>query len=378
MENANLDQGDGITRNFSYVIADTVLSSTENIPPWLFSLLMEYISYAMIAVAFFGIPGNILIIGTYVKIGLSESINVSYCALGVSDILCVIFITWNAICFTPAFADSDVPMIAREVVILTGGFTSLICCNITAWITAFISLEKCLCVVYPLKIKSIISQKRTVFVVVIIFTLTAIPLTGITFYLYVFYFKYDTERNRTVLGVKYRNATAVVSVRSFNLIYRLVIMNLLPYTTIFLCSVFLAVYLNRSVSWRLGNSGIAIQENGSSSFEENKTNRKNAKEMRVVKTVLSLATAFIVSGTLGIMRLLVSIIWQEFRPLGTYGKAFRLIGRVGFLLSLANSSVNFVIYYTMGSKFKQSVNEIFHLKTRQKQESMQSRKHVET
>ncbi|GFR78147.1 chemosensory receptor B [Elysia marginata] len=338
-------------------------SSTSDIPAWLLSTLMEYISYAVILVGVFGIPGNILIIRTYTKIGFSDSINISYCALGVSDIFCIIFITWNAICFMPVFAESNLPIVASEIVIPTGGITSVIFIDTTAWITAFVSLERCLCVVFPLKVKNIVTPTRTIVIIVSIFTLTSIPFASIMYYLYTLEVRFDTERNATILGVRYRKSPTAVSVHNFNQVYKLVVMTLLPYTTILMCSVFLAVYLNRSVSWRFQNSGNVTNSN-SLNIERKKRHRENTKEIRVAKTVLSIATAFLILGAVGCLRLLVSIIWPQFRPLGHYGETFRLVGRVGFLFSLSNSSVNFVIYYTMGTKFRQTVNDMFKSKTK--------------
>ena len=329
------------------------VASKPDIPAWLLPILMEYISYTVVFVSVFGIPGNILILRTYAKIGFSESINISYCALCVSDIFCVIFITWNAVCFMPIFIESDIPVIANEIAIPTGGVTSVIFSDATAWITAFISFERCLCVVFPLKVKSIVTPKRTMCIIVTIFIVTTIPFASIMYYLYKIDFKFDVERNRTVLGVKHRKSPTAVFVHNFNQIYKLVVMTFLPYTTILLCSVFLAVHLNRTASWRLQNSGTK---------KDDKTFTANAKELRVAKTVLSIATAFLVLGTLGALRLLCSIIWPEFRPLGTYDKTFRIVGRVGYLFSITNSSVNFAIYYTLGTQFRRTVNDMFRFK----------------
>ena len=95
------------------VITDSYIS------PWLYSLLMEYISCTMICMALFGLPGTILIIIIYTKMGFTESINISYCGLGISDFLCVVFAIWNAICFIPAFSKWDVPFVPTEIVIST-------------------------------------------------------------------------------------------------------------------------------------------------------------------------------------------------------------------------------------------------------------------
>ena len=170
----------------------------DHIPSNIFSMFMEYTSYVMICAATFGLAGNVLIIITYTKIGFSESINISYFALGISDILCVIFLSWNAICFLPAFSAANVPFKPLEFVIPTGGFTSDIFQKTTAWITAFISFERCLCVVFPLKIKAIVKRRRTVGVIVIIFVLTVLPLASITFYTYEFELRLDDVENKSL------------------------------------------------------------------------------------------------------------------------------------------------------------------------------------
>ncbi|KAK3798994.1 hypothetical protein RRG08_050230 [Elysia crispata] len=336
-----------------------------DIPAWLLPILMEYISYAVVFVSVFGIPGNILILRTYAKIGFSESINISYFALGVSDFLCVIFITWNAICFMPIFVKSDIPVVATEIAIPTGGVWSVIFSEATAWITAFISFERCLCVVFPLKVKSIVTPKRTMCIIVTIFIVTTVPFASVMYFLYIIDLRFDSERNATVLGVRYRNSPTATIVHNVNQIYKLVVMTFLPYTTILICSVFLATYLNQTATWRIQNSGTNIKTTTSSLKKDSKTPNLNAKELRVAKTVLSIATAFLVLGTLGSLRLVGSIIWPQFRPLGNYDKTFRMVGRVGYLLSLTNSSVNFVIYYTMGSQFRRTVNGLFKFKSQQ-------------
>ncbi|GFS05656.1 chemosensory receptor A [Elysia marginata] len=337
------------------------VSSHGDIPAGYFSLLMEYTSYTMIFVAAFGMAGNILIIITYAKIGFSEPINISYFALGISDIFCVTFLTWNAICFIPDFADSDVPFVSREIVIPTGGFTSDVFSKTTTWITAFISLERCLCVVFPLKIKTIVRRRTTCLVISTIFVLTVLPLTGIVSYTYVLDYRYDSANNRTVLGVSIRNSSLTESLASVNYIYKLVFLNIIPFTIILLSSIFLGIHLNRNASWRLGNSSQEAKTNTQASNNDDKAHRKYTKDMRVAKTVLAIALAFIFLGTLSTLRILIAMNWTDFRPIGSHARLFRFTARLAFLLSLANSSVNFVIYYRMGSKFRATVKEIVFL-----------------
>ena len=327
----------------------------KDIPEGTFSLLMEYTSYTMICIAAFGLVGNILIIITYTSIGFSESINISYSALSISDIFCILFLTWHAICFVPAFSNSDIPFEARKFVIPTGGHTSAIFLKTTAWITAYISLERCLCVVFPLKIKTIVKRKRTIVVIVAIFSLTLLPLGGIVFYTYVFNIVFDATKNITFLSVMYRKSSLSNVLTRANYVYKLVFMNFTPFGIILICAVVLTVQLNRSASWRREVSLSRTETPGESTTSNVKTQKKHSKETRVARTVLAIALTFIFPGTLSTIRYVCAMTWNGFHPIGVYAKLFEFTSRLEFLLSLANSSVNFIIYYRSGTKFRHTV-----------------------
>ncbi|GFR59317.1 chemosensory receptor B [Elysia marginata] len=361
MENSNVRNSEG-SYNFSPssdVSADRVVSSTYDIPAWFYSLLMEYLSYAMIGVSVFGMTSNILIIVIYVKIGFSESINISYCALGISDTLYVIFVTWNAICFIPAFARLNLPFIPSQVVVPTGGANSDIFLKTTAWITAWISVERCLCVMFPFKVRTFVTRGKTLFAIITMSFFIVVPLTGLNFAFYAFEFTYDFERNRTILKLFHRNSTLINRINDVYFIYKTLLLNFLPLLVVLLCAVFLATRLKASAAWRLQHSGPRPTKNASPPTEDKTAKRKYDKDMRIAKTVLLIAVTFILLGALNVQRLLLAMIWQEFRPFRSYGKWYRLTSRIALFLLQANSSVNFIIYYHMGAKFRQTANQMF-------------------
>ena len=137
-------------------------------------------------------------------------------------------------------------------------------------------------------------------------------------------------------------------------------LNFLPLLIILICTIYLTIHLRVSAKWRLGNSHRPgkVNENSATSADD-VARRKYDKDIRVAKTVLAVAGAFLLLGTLSVLRLLIAVIWLEFRPLGAFGKSYRFTSRLSFLLLQANSSVNFIIYYRMSSKFRQAVYQIF-------------------
>ncbi|RUS84170.1 hypothetical protein EGW08_008057 [Elysia chlorotica] len=291
---------------------------------------------ARITISVFGIIGNTQIILTFVNIGFSESINISYCALCVSDLLCILSLPWNAICYVPAFIDSGLQFLAREVVVPTGGVLSQIFAGTTAWITVFISLERCLCIMFPLKSKEFVRSQMTVIIILLIFILGITPLTGITFFTYVFEVRFDEGKNRTIVDVTYRNSSFVDQLMDFNSLYTMIFTNTIPLVLIVFCSIAVVVKLIKSAAWRIGHS---------SEQAKNSSGRKSTTEIRIAKTVLVIATAFILPGSLSSMHMqyLLSV------AMGVYSRYYRSMARLGFLLS---------IYFRMWSKLRHTVNKM--------------------
>ena len=356
----NIDPQDPVwTQNTSELSDSIGLFSYRDMPGETFSLLMGHTSYVMFCIAAFGLTTNILIIITYTKIGFAESINMSYCALGVSDIFCVIFITWHAICSIPAM--SVAPFIPREFVVPTGGLTSSNILKTTGWITAFISLERCLCVLFPLKIKTIVGRRRTIVGIIVIYALTIFPLTGVTFYTYLFHSEFDTRKNRTLVRVTFRNSHLSWALTNAVYIYKLVFLNSIPFAVILVSAILLAIRLNRSAEWRMGKTNTGVKQNEVSFSTDEKAAGKIVKEMRIAKTVLTIAITYIFCGSVSTIRYLIALEWPEFNPFGEYANHFKFSSRVELFLSLINSSVNFIIYYNMGTKFRATVRQMVSL-----------------
>ena len=323
-----------------------------------FSLFLETISYIIIPFCASGIFGNILVVITYSKMGFSDSINISYSALAITDILGLLFLTWTAICFIPALSNSDIPFVANHLVNPTGGAIYDIFNGIAAWVTAYISLERCLCVVFPLKIKIIVTRKKTLFVILTIYAFIGVPLLCANFLLHQFESIFDPERNRTVVTVKYHHDSVGNALYSFVYFYKFAISNLTSLVIILICSSVLAIHLRRSASFRLKASAQPTNQMGSSLSCDHRTRRKYLSDMRVSKIVLTIASVSILLGCLNATRTLTAVLWPDFRPTRDYSDIFRFVSKLISLLYLVNTNVNLFIYYKMGTKFRRTLRQI--------------------
>ncbi|CAG5125465.1 unnamed protein product, partial [Candidula unifasciata] len=71
--------------------------------------------------------------------------------LAISDLGCLLPSVWTNLCYTPAFADLELSFEPSEIQYMTSGATHLALTQVSSWITAAITLERCLCVAMPLK-----------------------------------------------------------------------------------------------------------------------------------------------------------------------------------------------------------------------------------
>ena len=119
-------------------------------------------------IGLFASGANIMTIAVYRKQGYADSTNISLTALAVSD-LGVAITTIGSVpgVFLPTLPNMPFTM---DIFIVFSATTHLDFVRLSALITTYISVERYLCVSFPLKIKSITTPRRTLIAVVMSFT----------------------------------------------------------------------------------------------------------------------------------------------------------------------------------------------------------------
>ena len=114
------------------------------------------------AIGALGIASNMVNIVVFSAQGFSETVNISLVTLAVSDLLTILTAQWLVLCLNPWFqADLSLAFYAPEVQTLTGGYPHIFFSRVSAWITAFISLERAVAVTQPFKVRRIFTRGLT-------------------------------------------------------------------------------------------------------------------------------------------------------------------------------------------------------------------------
>ncbi|KAI8785856.1 tachykinin peptides receptor 86C [Biomphalaria glabrata] len=304
-------------------------------------------------ISFFGIVGNVINIIIFYRQGFKDTVNISLLGLAVSDLLSLITSLWVAICWNPLMYYADLPFVPEDVEYMTGSLPHLLCTRITAWITAFVALERCLCIVIPLHVRTIITPFRTAVYIVSTFIIVAVAQAG-SFYSSSLQWVFNSARNRTVMSRVVREGSQEIESITYSL-------NLVSpfgsFVIVVLCTAITAIQLRRKSEWRMKTTMAKSKRN------ENEADVM-AKEKKVIKLVVMISVIFIVSFLpANVIHIIYCSISSQLQLVLLYIPYLSISFSFIKVLEAFNASISIVLYYVMSSKFRNNFHDMLGIKS---------------
>ncbi|XP_059148110.1 probable G-protein coupled receptor 139 [Physella acuta] len=295
-------------------------------------------------IALFGIVANIINIIIFYRQGYRSTVNISFTGLAVSDLCSLVVMQWYNLCFNPLFVNSGVPMIPAQVQHLTGGMPHLCFTRITGWITVYITAERCLCISSPLKIKRILTPKRSCLIIVTIYVtcfLTLVPEYMSTF----IGWQFDPKTNTSLLSLIHASDSHGLDGVSFLLFG---IYMILSFLIVGVCTSVLVYKLRSKSQWRQKSTG-----------QINQAGEVSPRDQKTIRTVIVIASVMIVFFTPSVIITVFVFVVPEFKVTGGLSNLFLVAWTFGMLFEVVHSSVTLVLYYAMSSKYRHSFRQLF-------------------
>ncbi|XP_012937356.1 neuropeptides capa receptor-like [Aplysia californica] len=314
--------------------------------------VFELINYVIICpcITLFGIVANVINMVVYAKMGLTDPVNITLFSLAISDLLSLITLVWHAICYNPLFRYSDIPFESVEVDFLTAGWPHLIFSRITSCLTAFITVERCLCVTIPLKVKLLLTARRTRILILGMYFVLITSSCPI-YYTTRLDWKFYPSRNRTLLGHVFIENRETIERVSFAL--NNVFIPMASFATVAICTGILVHKLRVKSKWRESTTAPGVGSSKNTSL----------RDQRIVQMVIFLSAIFIVCFLPTTVAFLAAAAMQPVYKLDGTGvmhlNSFIVTLTFSFILESINSSVNIFVYLKMSSRYKQVFNQLF-------------------
>ncbi|GFO29587.1 chemosensory receptor a [Plakobranchus ocellatus] len=311
-----------------------------------YEALIMFLTYTSLFSTILGILSNVFVIIVYTKIGFSEAINISYLALGISDLSLSATRFWGTVCYAFVVTETNVPFDPLGITVTTSFFPGQGFEKATAFITAFIALERCLCVQFPLHVKRIVTKKKTVTSIVTIFLFAFIPSNFIHI---VFPLKwvFIPAQNRTILAMVPLQTPLRYIIQRALLAYYGTVLHFIALFAVWIFTIFLAVGLKRTAEIRKEN------------FQPSKAKQIKQKEDRVIKTVFLLSLTYFICSIPTAVTLLVPHFEPEFETSRGLARISSFSHLLSALMVVMNSNANLFIFIYMGSKFRETLVRLF-------------------
>lgn len=308
-----------------------------------YSLLLVVFEIAGLVISPLGIIFNIVTIIVFVKLGFKDKMNITLVILAVADTTILLTLIGYSTVLSPPVLRDVTHMDIIDALSYLFGWLNVLTTRVAGCLTAFITLERFVCVAIPFKVKKIFTKKNTilfavsVYVVLIAYSTPMFVANNIGP-------RFNALYNETVVGlVTSADSSVLESIsRGMNVTTEVISFLLVTFFTLGLIHSFF-----RSTKWRI--SALSGREGGSMSNRDRK----------LVKMVLFISLVFIGCCLPSVSADIVMLFVKEFTINGKEKFLFLVADAIFFDLSAINSTVNIFIYLKMSSKFSRAFFELF-------------------
>lgn len=292
-------------------------------------------------VTIMGLGTNLLNIITFVRQGLRDTVNISLLGLTVSDLGSLVFLFFINICWTPAIMKMDLPFYPEQMMYFLF-WGHVIFTRVTTGTTAWIAFERCLCIAAPLKVKEIITPRRTIIYIFVLYA-TMMATIAPMFYTSRLAWIFDKSKNKSLLGyIKIKNRNGIE-----DLVY--LINNFLPaifFVLIVICTLVLIKTLRKNARWREQTTALT------------RSSAISNRDTKVVKMVVIISTVFICCYAPGAVFFVWLVADPEMKIDGRQKNLMLAVFSILLHLEGINATVNFFVYAKMSSKFNITFQQI--------------------
>ncbi|KAK0065661.1 neuropeptide receptor 15 [Biomphalaria pfeifferi] len=326
------------------------------------------------SVCFFGIFSNSVVIIVFAKQGFKDSTAISMTTVSLWDLVkCVAgFIQrlegpLELVSLALAYSYTNISLVVCNYLV---SFS----CYVTSVLAAYVAVERCLCVIIPLKVKWLLTPKVALGICVTI-SVVVFGCFVIIFGIYDVFLTFDPHFNATVAIFKYNsfsnNNKALFGY--YNMSGTL--WPMVSLVVIVISTVIISYKLKKAAEFRYrtktlrkdsmemkssGNNQMVKDKSDSQGMEKSdKTQRISKRDQQVIKMLLVVIVIYMVNLFPRVGHYLTKFIVFDYYYLRRYNNLFSIMAYAIFVFDYVNGSVNVIIFYFMSTSFRETTRNLF-------------------
>ncbi|CAL1525881.1 unnamed protein product, partial [Lymnaea stagnalis] len=267
-----------------------------------YQLSIEILHVPLFIFSILGIVTNSINIRVFVRQGVtSDSVTICLFALSISDLLGCAFMLPQPVCFYLQHRIDSASTLIRNCLTFTTMTTTyphLICNKITCLITVYLSVERALCVLAPLKVKTLIKTKNTAFVMVAIYVFMVTAHTPYAASTYLAWIP-DTSSIGTLKAVVLSTSLGRVFFMLNNIFITIGLTNIAMFT-VTISTAAMIMRLNALVKWRAvatnrGGERHSVPDSAVDTKIVGQSKPLSARNLEISKTVTAITSVYLAS-----------------------------------------------------------------------------------
>lgn len=332
-----------------YIISENVL----------FYFKIYFFIILIAVVSSLGTTANILNISVYWRLGFKDNVNITFMFLSVCDLShCLLFNLFVALLIIDVYfplPNINTLGLAYVSVAHTRGIPTIL----STLVTVFLSLERCICIMFPFKVKELFTTRRLI-LFNLSFVVVALACVCPAFATQGLQWAFDpvTNRTRLVLWLSPNRPGVEIFVERFNGM----VVPLLAQILITGSAGFMVKGIKKSVDFRkeaaMTPASISAQTT-SRSTKRNKTMTHGST--KITQVVILLAIIYFVCNLPTLVVLLLRVLIPDTDAGRQQRSLYSILYAIVTLFSLINSSVNIFAYYYVSSRYKHQIRVLFRL-----------------
>ena len=358
MEMTSPPTADDVSQSASLVPENCIILGMNTTIPWdnpnnLISLEAEQLfdrikATVILPLLFFvGFPANCINMAVFFKQGLKERINLCLFSLALVDLSCLsLTFVFHAERLYTQFTNGDRIGVVYRYMLNNNLFGLGGIVYGPMFLSVVISIERCICVLFPMKAKSCIPTRTIAFIIVVgVSCLVSARFAVTAMYQVTCFYEMRTQRfswQPYVNDYYFRNKAMI---NALNSVFYGFLMTVGCPVIVLATTTITAVRLTHIVRWRSQTSSSL-----------------SSKEIGVTKMLVALSIEFFVLSIPIIVLRVVPVFEPRLRAGGEFTNSFYVLADLSEICSYVSSSVNFFVYYFTGTKFKQTLQDLIHWK----------------
>ncbi|XP_005101500.1 uncharacterized protein LOC101845936 [Aplysia californica] len=302
----------------------------------------------------FGTFTNLVNIHAFLKIKVKDSVTLTFLVLSISDLGMVVvgFMTsaTHAMAVMEMKNQAWFPIEPYGLAMISN-FIREQFLTISALITTYQAVARCMCVTIPLRFRDVFTMSRTTVILCVFVSVSFLPYIPLVVGLRLVHFRIG-EGNSTRLT---RHLSRLFYISSDVLeMLNDVLVNLISVGLVIICLFVMLHKLRQAASFRrlsqaTGRSVTAIA--GSKVL--------SSRDIQVLKQVALISTAYVISNTPRMCIVFMRMAEPEFYVNRKYRRVFHVCVCVKIALELICASTNIFIYYSYNSKYRDLLRSLF-------------------